>query len=129
KIDGQPAGVSNLGGKLFVQLQGAKKFSLEFELRGSLELEAGRARVVTQVVPGGATRLTAVLPANVEFDTKALPPGAWIIKDADGKSQRCELALGSSGAVSLSWHSPDIRGISEPRISSLSYTQFELGAD
>ncbi|HLX62897.1 MAG TPA: hypothetical protein VKX17_16595 [Planctomycetota bacterium] len=129
KIDGQPAGVSNQDGKLFVQLQGAKKYTLEFELRGALQLEAGRARVTTQVVPGGATRLTAVLPANVEIDAKALPSGAWITKDVDGKMQRCELALGSSGAVSLSWHSPDIRGASEPRISAQSYMQFELGAD
>src|SRR6185295_7056483 len=42
KIDGQPAGVSSAEGKPFVQLSGAKKFTLEFELRGALELEAGR---------------------------------------------------------------------------------------
>ena len=129
KIDGQPAGVSNLGGVLFVQLNGAKKFVLEFELRGALILEAGRAILRGQVVPGGATRLTATLPANVELDTKALPAGAWVIRSPDGKTQRCEIALGLNGAVALSWHSPDIRGKGEARITSQSYMQFELGLD
>ncbi len=129
KIDGQPAGVSNLGGSLFVQIDGAKNSTLEFELRGPLILEAGRARLQAQVVCGGATSLTAVLPANVELDTKALPPGAWISKDADGKLQRCAISLGLNGAVNLSWHSPEIRGKSESRISSSSYMQFEMGAD
>ena len=128
-IDGQPAGVSNLGGVLFIQLNGAKKFVLEFELRGALILEAGRASLRGQVVPGGATRLTATLPANVELDTKALPAGAWVVKSSDGKTQRCEITLGLNGAVALSWHSPDIRGKGEARITSQSYMQFELGLD
>jgi hypothetical protein len=129
KMDGEPAHVSNAGGTLFVLLKGAKKFVLEFELRGSLVLEAGRASLHAQVIPGGATRLTAVLPTNVELDARALPAGAWIVKSSDGKTQRCELALGTKGAVALSWHSAEIRGKGEARISSQSYMQFELGLD
>ena len=73
--------------------------------------------------------MTAVLPANVELDARALPPGAWIVKSTDGKTQRCELSLGSKGAVELTWHSAEIRGKGEARISSRSYMQFELGLD
>ncbi len=71
-LDGKPAGVSNRNGTPFVELRGAQKFRLEFELRGPLELEAGRARLTAQVVPGGATRLVATVPGNVEVDVKAI---------------------------------------------------------
>ncbi len=129
QIDGQPAGVSNDGGMLFVQLKGAKKFTLEFELRGSLLQEAGRASLQAQVIPGGATHVAAVLPSNVELDPKALPAGAWIVKSPDGKTQRCELTLGAKGSVALSWRSAEIRDKGEARISAQSYMQFELGLD
>jgi len=126
-VDMKSGAVPNLP---FVQLQGAGKHKFEMELEGPLALSTGRAQLQAKFVGGPATRLAVILPANVELDTKSLPSGTWIEKDAAGKTQRCEIDLGgSAGEVRLAWQSPDIRGKGASQIAARGYMQLQLGAD
>ncbi|MCY3023706.1 MAG: discoidin domain-containing protein [Planctomycetota bacterium] len=95
-LDGQPARVAEEKGVPFVPIQGAGKHKLEVVLEGPLTLGPGRAQLQARFVGGAATRVVAVLPASVELDPKASPPGVWITKDAASTTQRCEIELGAS---------------------------------
>jgi len=129
QVDGQPASIAHENGVPFVQIFGAGKHTINVELQGPLVLSPGRARLEAQVVCGAATRVSVLLPKDVEVETKSMPPGAWIDKSGDG-AQRCQIELGNSGgAFALVWQSPDIRAKGASQISSRSYTQLQLGPD
>jgi hypothetical protein len=132
KIDGQPASVGHERGVPFVELKGGGVHKLEMDVQGMLELGHGSARLLGRFVCGAATRVVLSLPAAMELETKALPPGAWVEVDAQTKTQRCEVDLGSGSAsadVALLWRSPDIRGKGTSQIASRSYSQLQASAD
>ncbi|HYG75537.1 MAG TPA: discoidin domain-containing protein, partial [Planctomycetota bacterium] len=129
-INGQPASIAHERGIPFVQIHGSGTHTLGVELQGPVALSPGRAQLNAQVVCGTATRVSISLPGDVEIETKSLPAGAWIEKDAAAKSQRCELDLGSSAkSFSVAWQSPDIRAKGASQIASRSYQQLLLGPD